>query len=322
MISRRAFVHTSAGLVSALVGSNRSAFAATSELQTVRVASTPDDTFVAVVWAQRTGMFKAAGLDVQLSPQSTSGAAIAAGVIGGAFDIGKSSLTSILIAHLKNIPLILIAPGTLYDARNPYGLLIVSRDSTAKTGKDLNGQTLSVASLNGLDQVGINAWVDRTGGDSKSLKFVELPESEAGPAMAQHRTAGSFVIRPQLDEALASGQARVLAPAYDQIAPLFILSAWFATGDFVAKHPDVVQTFARVLVQSATYGNAHHAETAPLLAEVAKIPIDVIEKQPRGILGTQLTPALVQPVIDLSAKYGMLARSFPADEVIYKAPGR
>ena len=41
---------------------------------------------------------------------------------------------------------------------------------------------------------------------------------------------------------------------------------------------------------------------------------------PRAILGTSLSPALVQPVIDLAAKYGLLTRPFPASEVLYSPP--
>jgi NitT/TauT family transport system substrate-binding protein len=287
------------------------------QLVTLRVASTPDDTFVAVIYALRSGMFRQAGLDVQISPSSTSGAAIAASVASGAYDIGKSSLTSLLAAHLKNIPFVLIAPGSLYDPKAPYGLMIVAKDSTIKTGKDLNGQTLAVAALNGLDQVAMSAWVDHNGGDSKSLKFVELPQPEDGPALAQHRIAASLTIRPQLDSALSSGQARVLAPAFSSIGNNFLVSAWFATSDFADAHKEAIAKFARVVEQSAAYGNAHHDVTAPLLAEVAKIPIDVITHTERGVLGTQLNVGLVQPVIDQSAKYGVLARAFPAAEIIY-----
>src|SRR5579875_85161 len=282
-----------------------------------RLASTPDDTFVAVIYAQRSGMFRAAGLDVQLSPSSTSGAAIAAGVASGTYDIGKSSLTSILAAHLRGIPFTLIAPGTLYDPKAPYGLLIVAKDSPIKSAKDLNGKTVAVAALNSLDQAAILAWMDQNGGDGKSLKFIELPQSEDGAALAQHRIAASLTIRPQLDQALASGQARVLAPAFSAISKNYLVSAWFTTTDYASKHPDVVAKFRRIVEEAAAYGNTHHSVTAPLLAEVSKIPLSVITSMERGVLGTQLTPALVQPVIDVSAKYNVLSRSFPASEVIW-----
>jgi NitT/TauT family transport system substrate-binding protein len=286
-------------------------------LTPVTVASTPDDTFVAILFAQRQGWFREAGLDVALQSSPTSGAAVAAGVASGAFDIGKASLTSILIAHLHNIPFTLIAPATLYDTKAPYGLLIVAKDATYKTAMDLNGQTVALSALNSLDQAAILAWMDQNGGDGKSLKFVELPQNEDGPALAAHRVAASLTVRPQLDEALASGEARVLASAFDAIGLRYLQSAWFTTTDYATKHPAVIAAFRHVVERAATFANAHHDVTAPLLAQVSKIPLSVIRSTPRGILGADLSPALVQPVIDVSAKYGVFPRAFPASEVIW-----
>jgi NitT/TauT family transport system substrate-binding protein len=283
----------------------------------INIGSTPDDTVAALIYAQRSGMFRQAGLDAHIDVSGASGAAIAAGVLSGAFDVGKSSLTSILAAHLHNVPFTLVAPGSLYDPKAPYGLLIVAKDSTIKSAKDLNGQTVAVAALNSLDQAGILAWMDQNGGDGKSLKFVELPQSEDGAALAQHRIAASLTIRPQLDDALASGQARVLAPAYSAIGANYLVSAWFTTTDYASKHPDVIARFRRVVEQAGAFANAHHDVTAPIVSEVSKIPLSVITGAQRGVLGTQLTPALVQPVIDVAAKYGVLSGTFSAGDIIW-----
>ena len=151
------------------------------------------------MFADRTGRFRAAGITVDIQQQS-SGAAIAAGIVGGAYDVGKSSLTSVLNAHLKNIPFTVIAPGGLSDQRVPYGHLIVANDSGITSAKDLNGKTLSVASLSSLDPVTISSWIDANGGDAKTVKFVEIPQTESGAAVVAHRIAAAlteeFDLRP------------------------------------------------------------------------------------------------------------------------------
>jgi NitT/TauT family transport system substrate-binding protein len=286
-------------------------------LVTINIGSTPDDTVAALIYAERSNMFRNAGLDAHIDVSGASGAAIAAAVSSGAYDIGKSSLTSILAAHLHGAPFTLVAPGSLYDPKAPYGLLIVAKDSTIKTAKELDGQTVAVAALNSLDQAGILAWMDRNGGDGKSLHFVELPQSEDGAALAQHRIAASLTIRPQLDDALASGQARVLAAAYSSISRSYLISAWFTTTDYASKHPDVIARFQRVVAQAGAFANRHHDLTAPIVSEVSKIPLSVITGAQRGVLGTQLSPALVQPVIDVAAKYGVISGSFAATDIIW-----
>jgi NitT/TauT family transport system substrate-binding protein len=317
MTSRRSVLAAAAAaaLLPGFVPFRANAADAPAGLKTIRVATTPDDASLSVVFAERTGRFRQAGIDVQISIQ-TSGAAIAAGIAGSSYDVGKSSLNSILSAHLRNVPFTFIAPGGLSDQRIPYGHLIVANDSGIGSAKDLNGKTLSVAALGSLDPVTISAWVDANGGDSKTIKFVELPQTEAPVAIETHRIAAALIIHPQVDAALAGGKVRVLGDPYGALAPLYLISGWFAMTDWVKANSDLVQKFVRIVNETAVYGNAHHAETAPILADFSKLPLPVIQKMTRAILGTSLTPALIQPVIDVSVKYGALARSFPAAEVI------
>ena len=59
-------------------------------LTTIRFTAAPSDDLLPFWYAQSTGMFKAAGLDVQVSSVST-GAIVTQAVIGGAADIGRTS---------------------------------------------------------------------------------------------------------------------------------------------------------------------------------------------------------------------------------------
>jgi NitT/TauT family transport system substrate-binding protein len=281
----------------------------------LRVATTPDDASLAVVFAEHQGRFRAAGIALEID-QQTSGAAIAAGIIGGAYDVGKSSLPSVLNAHLRNVPFTFIAPGGVSDRRFPYGHLIVANDSGITAAKDLNGKTLSVAALGSLDPVTISEWMQANGGDPKSVKFVEIPQTEAGAAVVAHRVAAALIIHPQVDEALAAGNVRVLADPYGVLAPAYLISGWFTTSDWARAHPDLVQKFARIVEDTAAYANAHHAETAPVLADFSKIPLPVITNMTRAVLGTALTPALIQPVIDAAATWGVIPHAFAAADII------
>ena len=71
----------------------------------------------------------------------------------------------------------LIGPGGLYTSKTPSTYLIVPKGSPYRTASDLNGKTVAVNTLRGLPQYGTQAWIDKNGGDSKRVKFVELPFS-------------------------------------------------------------------------------------------------------------------------------------------------
>jgi ABC-type nitrate/sulfonate/bicarbonate transport system substrate-binding protein len=119
-----------------------------------------------------------------------------------------------------------------------------------------------------------------------------------------------------LASAVASGTVRILAPAMDAVAPEFPYSGWFASSAWAAQHRDLVKAFARVVADSTAYTNAHHAETAAMLAAFTGQTVDVVERANRPETGTVLRLSQIQPLIDLAAKYKIIPRAFPAQELV------
>lgn len=290
--------------------------AAQPALVTVRVGLVPSDDITPVVYAVRTGLFAKAGLDVQIL-KAASGAVVAAAVVAGSFEIGESSLVSLMNAHLRGVPVALIAAGGVYEAKAPHVLFAVAADSPYKAAKDLDGRTIGVPSLNDLNQVVTEAWVDKSGGDSTTLKFVEFPNAAAEAGLIEHRIDGYVLFNPSLAAALTNGKIRILGAAHSAVSDYFMEAGWFASTAWADKHPEIVKTFARVTAQAAAYTNAHHAETAPMLSQVTGIPPAVVEKMVRTDTALTLNPADIQPLIDVAAKYKMIPHPFPAADLIY-----
>ncbi|HXF33232.1 MAG TPA: ABC transporter substrate-binding protein [Candidatus Acidoferrales bacterium] len=293
-----------------------SSAAAQPALTSIKVGLVPSDDITPVLYAVRSGMFKKAGLDVQLFP-SSSGTAVAQAVVGGSYEIGKSSLVSLMNAHLRGLPLYLIAAGGVYDTSAPYAELVVAPDSRYKTGKDLDGKLIGVPALNDLNVVVADGWVDQHGGDSKSLKFLEIPNSAATAALGEHRIDAYVMLYPPLAAALDGKKVKILGPAYDSVAKHFVFAGWFSTKTWADAHPDIVKKFTGVLYQAAAYTNKHHAETAPMIADMTKIPVETIEHMPRTDGSTAMSPREIQPLIDSAAKYKLIPDAFPAKDLIW-----
>jgi NitT/TauT family transport system substrate-binding protein len=285
-------------------------------LTTVRVAGVQTDDITPLIYAIRTGMFARAGLDVQSMPTS-SGAATAAAVASGAYEIGKSSLLSLMNAHLRNLPLVVIAAGVVHETKNPFAKLVVAANEPYKTGKDFEGKTIAVSALNDLSTVSVDTWLEKNGGDAHSVHFVELPVSAMLTAVVEHRVDAAFILYPPLAEALSSGKVRAVSVPYDAIAPFFVLSGWFTTSDYATKHPDVIRTFVRVMYEAARYANGHPGETAPMMSDLTKVPMSIYQTMPRVGAATSTNPKDWQPLIDAAAKYGVIPRAFPAKDFIW-----
>jgi NitT/TauT family transport system substrate-binding protein len=284
--------------------------------ETIRVAGSLAEDLTPLFYGVKTGMFTKVGLDVSIVG-TNSGSAATAAVVSGTYEIAKTSLLSVFNAHLRDIPIVIVAPEVLYSPRFHEGLLQIPVDASTKTGKDLNGKTIGVPALNDLNTLVSKAWVDKNGGDSTTLKFVEIPNSAQPEALAQHRIDAAIIESPALDASIAAGTSKTLTDPMVAIAPSYMIAAFIARADWAKAHADALRRFTSTLATAATYVNAHHPETTPLVAELTKIEMANAAKMSRTLSGTALDVALVQPFIDAAVKYGMLSRGFSARDILW-----
>ncbi|HEX3549096.1 MAG TPA: ABC transporter substrate-binding protein [Candidatus Elarobacter sp.] len=282
---------------------------------TLRLAAAGDDDITPILYGQHAGLFKKAGLDVALTSLS-SGSATAAAVVGGSIDIGKSSMIGLCAAHVRGVPFEVIAPASLYLESSPIAGFVVAKDANVANVRDLNGKTVSASSLKDLIAVATQAWLDANGGDSKSVKFLEVPASAVPAALEQGRIAGATLVTPALAEALDSGKAKLMGRSFSAIAKRFMVAGWFSTRDWLARNPDVAKRFVDAFLQAAQYTDTHHAETVDLLAAYSKLKPETIRGMVRATVGKAVDPKDIDPVIAAGVKYGVFDRSFPATELI------
>ncbi|HEV8020179.1 MAG TPA: hypothetical protein VGP41_02875, partial [Candidatus Lustribacter sp.] len=103
---------------------------------------------------------------------------------------------------------------------------------------------------------------------------------------------------------------------FDGIAKRWLVAAYSTTTDFLTKNHDACDRFASAMRTATLYANAHHAETAPLIAAFTGIETAQVNAMKRTTCGEYLDPQEIQPAIDASAKYKVIDESFPARELI------
>jgi NitT/TauT family transport system substrate-binding protein len=296
----------------ALASTTRTARA---EALSLTVGVPPSQDVVAVLYAQKSGMFTKAGLTITMQGLN-NGAAISAAVAGGAEQVGFSSLQGLISGFQRGINFQLIAPGGMYTTDDPYALTFVRKDSPYQSARDLNGKTLASPALKDLDWIANAGFMEQNGGDFKSTKAVELPNPSLLPALLDGRVDGYTVGQPWATVALDSGKVRVLGKGFDTIATHFLMTGWFSTKETIEKNHDAIERFVRVVHDATVYTNSHKAEVVPLLAEWTKLDPSLIARTMKGSEGEYLELATIQPMIDVSLKYGLIEHAFNAADLI------
>jgi NitT/TauT family transport system substrate-binding protein len=280
-----------------------------------RATSAIDDAATPYLYAMENGIFRKNGFDATLE-RATSGAAAASAVVGGSFDVGKSSVISLLTAHSHGLPIVAISAAGDYDVSNPAANVVVRPDSSLRPGTDLNGKTIAVSAINDSFSISVRAWVDKFGGDSTTVKLLELPMSSVTAAITAGRIDAAVLIQPFLAPALAAGTVRSLGDPVSATGNHHTDSAWFTTVAYTQKNPDAVNRFMRIIRDAAIYVNGHHAETAGLLTKFAMVQSSDVGKI-RVLQGWKLDPANLQPLIDAAARYKFIPDRFDAKDLIY-----
>ena len=314
-----------AGFVAALAFVVSAAYAAYGQtaLPVVRVVGPPNDGYKAVFYGVKSGIFKKYGLDVQTS-MVASGAAAAAALSGGGADVAYTNILTLIQAHTHGVPMVFVAAGNLQVPGTSQTKTIVAADSTIKSGKDMLGKTLGSASLRDINAAATLAWIDKTGGDSKQLKVVEVPASAGAAFLEEHRADAITLNEPAVSQAVATGKAKVLAQPYDAVGT-GMTAGFAAMAPYVSANRDVMERFAKAMHEASVYTNAHQSETVELVAQYSGVPADVVAKSVRFTDAEYLEPRYLQPMIELCARYNLIEKSFPGQDVISAValkPGR
>lgn len=279
----------------------------------INVAAMPIAGAAEVFYAQELGFFKAAGLDVHLTVLA-NGAAIVPAVTSGTVDIGFGSPSPLILAHVKGLPVRFITYASLYTGPPVTSALMAAKDSSVRTGADLNGQSVAVNGLHDIGQFEVQAWVDHNGGNSETVQFVEMPYATMMDALSRGRVAAVSETEPWVDT--ASDGARVIGDLNQIVAPRYALAGWFSTDGWLANNPQAAQRFIAVMQQTARWANAHQKDAAALLQRYTRVTPDValivLKHLPFDDSG-RADPKYVQPVIEMIAKYGKVAAFNAAD---------
>jgi NitT/TauT family transport system substrate-binding protein len=284
-------------------------------LTPLKVGNIPVDVAANAYYAQDLGLFAKAGLDVSLQPMA-SGPVLAQAVAAGALDIGISNVATIGNARLRGLPFRFIAPAAVVlPGQKPTDIVMVLQDSPIASGKAMNGKTIAINGLKDLQEIEARGYVDRFGGDSSTIKFVEVPFPAMGGALQEKRVDIIFPTEPF--STADTNVGKVIGDAFDGVGPRFMLLGWFASEAWLATHADVAAKFVSAMHQASEWANGHHAESAQMLSNHTKMPPEVAAKIVRAVYGVALDPSLLSPVLNLALRYNLIAQNVPAADLIW-----
>jgi NitT/TauT family transport system substrate-binding protein len=307
-----------AAFVAATLPAALPARAQSTDAPLIRIGTGPDDQATPILYAAKAGIYKKYGLNVDVQKMAGA-AAVAAALAGGSLELGKGSPIGVVTAYGRGLPFTVIGSIAFYNATHPDLAMLVAADGPIKVPKDLEGKTFATPALGDMNSLSSENWMDANGVDRTKVKFVELPASATQAAIAQGRVDATMTYEPYLTAFTTGngpGKLRIFAYPLDTVSKHFSSAVLFGTVSWVNEHKDLVEKFLRATQEAALYLNSHGDEASALMAEFGGLDPALVANMRHPERGVPITPADIQPIIDLSAKYKVIPNGFAASDMI------
>jgi NitT/TauT family transport system substrate-binding protein len=295
-----------------LVAGVRPAAAQTSAV-TVRMGTIPIEPSAEAYYGAENGIFAANGIAPVVSTFN-NGATIVQAVVGGDLDVGEVNPFQLAVAIGRGIPLQMIATACIYAKSVANPNVVVAKASPIKSPKDLAGATIGVGSLGDFNQLSLWAWLDANGVPRASIKYIELPFSEIGAALARGTIQAGFIVEPAKTDAMRAGTIRDFADTYITLAPELATTVWFTSKGWLQKNPETAKNLVKAIYATGRWANTHGPQAAEIIAKVTKVDPAIVAAQQRRLFATSNERRYVDVILTLATKYGMLARPVTYEE--------
>ena len=211
------------------------------------------------------GFFKQEHLAIEPVP-ALSGAVTLTAVASGDNQIGYGNVVSLILANAHGIPIEAIANGsqTFGDSKHQAGVLVVAGNSPIHTLADLEGKTIGVNQINGMNDLVIKSILSRRGVNVSKVKFIELPPTTAAGALKDGRVDAIMTTDPFLAQAESDGDRPILRPL-DDFAPRLTLGVYYASRAFINANPTTITRFQHAMWRSLAYAREHPDEARRII---------------------------------------------------------
>jgi NitT/TauT family transport system substrate-binding protein len=263
-----------------------------------------------------TSYFRDAGLSIT-QQAVTSGAVAVPLLLNGQLQFSEADSVGALTAISKGVPIVIVGAVTSGGAtpQTDNTGVLVKPGGPVSSAADLSGKTVAVNAIGGSAQLSAEAAIDKLGGNSQAVKFVELPPAAMAAAVQKGTVAAAVT-------SAVNGQAAGLRVLFSPIAagmPSAPLIVWITSKAYAASQAVVVRKFAQAAERADSYLGAH-----PEIVRQITVNTSAVKVRPAlagKLVLAQFLPATVQKaalqmVVSLMEKYKVISSPVDLDTAL------
>jgi NitT/TauT family transport system substrate-binding protein len=289
------------------------------ELKVVRVGYIPIGDCLQLYAADDMGFFKEEGIVVEKKPMK-GGAVIAPAVEAGEIDVGWSNAISIIIAHAKGFDFQFLTSGAIsLEGTNRVHSLLVAKDSPIRKISDLVDKKVAINTLGNINELSMVALANKNHVDIKKIQLLEVPFPHMETALKKGSVEAILAVEPFVTLSIAHGTARFLEKSvHKNYGDRFMIASWFAKKSWAEKNPKKAAGFVKAVNKASDFISEHPEKMPGFLVNNTKLTADLIKKITMPAFSSRFHKEDLQQMIDMTARYNFIKKSFKADDILSK----
>jgi NitT/TauT family transport system substrate-binding protein len=298
---------------SAAAGSSSAGATTAAKLTILRSTGT---TFEPLYIAQSQGYFKAANLDVTITPGALDTSQNIPRVVSGGVQLSMTDGPGLIKAVAGGLPVQAITAIQAAASTLPLSDgLLVPAGSKIKSVLDTQGKTIGTPALGGLLTLPLQAAVKKAGGDPSKIKFVALPLTALQDSAKSGKVDGIVDFAAFYQAAQKAGFKSVGNGSNDLPgAPQALV---YASKSWLAKNADVATRFAGALAKAETYANAHPAAVRAVDTKYTQLPAAAVASRFIQPFAPKIDKAAMVNLSNLMKEVAVTKKAPTGDDLIW-----
>jgi ABC-type nitrate/sulfonate/bicarbonate transport system substrate-binding protein len=251
-------------------------FGAPADAEALRVGTPAgaNFTFLPARIANDRGVFKAEGLDVEVTDFG-GGAKLQQAMVAGAIDMTVSAGTDLAFSVKGSPDKAVAAMGN-----RPVLGIVVAYDAPLKTVDDLKGKKVGVTTVGSLTEWLMKRLIAQKGWAKDAVTIVPVgSDLQSQAALLTTGQIDGVVAPPAFGVQLElSKKARILLPGFD-IGKDFLGEAIYASNQLIQSNPNAIRHFLKAWFQNIAWMRAHKPETVDLARKYTHYTEEVESKE-------------------------------------------
>lgn len=190
-------------------------------------------------------------------------------------------------------------------------------ESDIETIEDLEDASISINTLNNINDTVLREGMNQAGGDPASMDLVEVAFPDMQGQVEGGNVDAMLVVEPFKTLGEKAGMRSIYAP-YAEPTDDLTVAGYFALDTMVESNSETVDAFAAAMRESQQFAEDNPDATKDIMTSYITIDEDILPDLTLPSFPQEVNETSIETMIDWTVEYGLIDEAVELEDFIYR----